>query len=33
MNLSHYSVFSLPFAKALTAHLTGNIINVLGNPN
>ena len=26
MNLSRYSVFALPCAKALTAQLTGNII-------
>jgi hypothetical protein len=27
MNLSRYSVSALPFAKALTTHLAGNIIN------
>jgi hypothetical protein len=26
MNLSRYSVSALPFAKALTTHLAGNII-------
>jgi len=29
MNLSRYSVSALPFAKALTTHLTGNIIKSL----